>query len=354
MRRLRRRRTRPRAGPDPGGRRGPARAHRRRLALPSLALSGRRPRSNPRIAVGEGYQRGHTAANPGPPSWTGEAGGRGDAERPQRKLANTPSARSQPRELRRRSPSALSSRVPAATPGGHGRGERGSRRGTELRREGGGPQARGGAQRQEDRLAPGRAGVEGAGLRRIERAALDPGEPGGEVALVRRPGSERGRERGRQIGMCADADAQHGRALPVAPVVDRLGAGPRVARDLVAGQAAGLEARPRGQHHVRDPVVVRHRDAAAADGGRQGRARLHGQRITRDVLGTMSQRGVHVGEDVGLALAGDAEDQVEGELVEAGRARRFEGGVALPRPVPPGRASSAWGRRTTVRPPRGG
>src|SRR5215210_1624174 len=124
----------------------------------------------------------------------------------------------------------------------------------------------------------------------------------------------------------ADAEAQVVAAVPVGEVVPRAqvaGVGAAEVRGLVPAVAGAGERRDDaleiGLQRVGLPREL------LAVGVREARARLRLELVAGEVLRLERERLGEVGLEVGGALAGDAVDQVERDVLEAGRAQSAHG-----------------------------
>ena len=125
------------------------------------------------------------------------------------------------------------------------------------------------------------------------------------------------------VGVGARPDAPPVRPGPVAEVVAAACA-PRRARpvgDLVPLEAGGGEEVVGGGVLVRQVVLVRHRQLTALHPPGECGAVLHDQGVRRDVVGLAREGGLDGRRPVGGALPRRAVDEVEADLVEAGRPR---------------------------------
>jgi len=205
---------------------------------------------------------------------------------------------------------------------------------SELRFETGTVEALDRAEGQEDGLTARNSWRQHLGFVRLRRnVRIEAAQVFPDTSHVVAPGAVRGGRPARLARPGADTKAEHGPALPIATVVARLADGRRVARDLVAREPGCFEARTGPLVEVGHAVVGGWRHAALADGTAKGGAGLEGQAVGRDVFRAEIDDGVEVGFEGGVALVGNAEDQVEGDPFEPGRAGCGEGGVALFGPV---------------------
>ena len=140
------------------------------------------------------------------------------------------------------------------------------------------------------------------------------------------PGARRRDERGllASVEWGPHAKAQHRLALPIASVVSRPEAGARVARNLVSLEAASAEAHLDPLDHLGGPVFVAGLHLARREGPAEGRLRLPGQLVGRDVLGRDRPHRIEIPVEVGQRLVRRREDQIDREIVEAGAASGLE------------------------------
>ena len=128
------------------------------------------------------------------------------------------------------------------------------------------------------------------------------------------------------VGAGPDADVVA--VAPVGQVVPAFGAGARVVGDLVGRQAGRGQQVPRGLEDRHALVLSGQDQLAAPPGAVEGRARLDGQLIDREVLRRLAQRPAKLGAPGGRALPGPRGNQVEGPAREE-RPRDLEGGKRL-------------------------
>ncbi len=181
------------------------------------------------------------------------------------------------------------------------------------------------AQAEEDRLAAGGGGVEPLARLRLRRAILlDAAQVAGEVTSVRAPHAERRIRIGRIVRTRADAEREHRSAFPVAAIVNRLEARPRVVRKLVAAQPGGPQPGFGLRLHAEHEFFIGSRELPALGGDRERRPRLDRELVGRNVLGGEAERFVQVALETGEALARGGENQIEGDRVETRRAAGCE------------------------------
>ncbi len=149
---------------------------------------------------------------------------------------------------------------------------------------------------------------------------IDSAQPGVERARVctaqavwvaRGPGIE---------GVSAHAEPQHRLALPVAGVVPRVVPRARIARDLVPFIAGPSEPGLDVFDHVGGEILVAGAHPAPGESAPERGFGLESELVGRDVLRVEFQERVEITVERCQRLVGQREDQVEGQIVEAGGA----------------------------------
>ena len=180
------------------------------------------------------------------------------------------------------------------------------------------------AKREKDRLTAGRRGSEdvlapGAGRMHFHRP-----QPCFERAGIRTPPAVGVLPGSGFEGVCAHAETEDRLALPVARVVARAALVAGITRDLVTQVALGLESRLDVLDHVGGPVFITASHAARCERLSEGRLGLEGEFVGRDVLGAEFDQLREIEVELRERLVRQREDQIEGEIVEAGRSRRMQ------------------------------
>ena len=182
------------------------------------------------------------------------------------------------------------------------------------------------AEGQKDCLAPGaghRQDLFFADVRRIRLEARLPlrKRPGigsaSTMQMIGTPGFGR-------VG--AHSQAENRLTLPIPRIVLRTElATPGIIRDLVAIVSSHREACFDLAHHVGGLIFIAAFDLASGQGSAKGCLRLEGQFVGRNVFGLPIEKFLEISSKVRLGLRGAGEDQVDREIVEAGRPGGFEG-----------------------------
>src|SRR5690242_10795228 len=122
-----------------------------------------------------------------------------------------------------------------------------------------------------------------------------------------------------RVGRTAKSVIRFG--APILDVVSRMKTGPAEIRDLVVlvTGVSGVVQHP-SVHHAGE-IVVGNRLQAAPDMFGQRRARMHLQQIERQMFGTQSEKLLDIPLPACERLAGQACDQIEADVVEAGLAQ---------------------------------
>lgn len=135
------------------------------------------------------------------------------------------------------------------------------------------------------------------------------------MGIVRRPRFE---------GMGAHAEPEHRLALPVARIVSGAQTAARMARDLVAVVARVAEPGLDVLDQIGREILVAGLHPAARQRPPEGRLGLEREFVGRYMLGAKREQRVDVAVERRATLVREREDQIEGDIFEAGATRRAE------------------------------
>lgn len=153
---------------------------------------------------------------------------------------------------------------------------------------------------------------------------------------------------------CRRADSQIGVSAPIGAVVDRPAAGQGVVRDFVVLES-GVAERAVHREELLFARLFRHGgEPALRHAAAEGRLRLYGQMVCRNVLHAQRDRFAQIACERRGAESGYAEDQVDGHVAEARLLRLSHGLARRVGRMGGGSSGAAPRRRTTVRRSRGG